>query len=1567
MVGMGGKTSTKMDQKRHRQVRDSSFNLGDFVVEATVRLSYPKSPHSNNRRGVTDENQRPKQATRGLSLEELRAGIQSLGQLIDDLNSFDVNTIQHRADPKPKALTDRINSTLADIFGRTSAEHRDQYVWSLDANPVTISGVWHPLPEVRQGYQEGIRGAVTNLGTLRKSLEKRLQVVEGAGKPAPMQEDEDHPPLRKEKVSLLTLREKLKDETEWASDRIGERARRRERFRLGALERNAKGLDGQPLLQEPEAPLAFGPDGPARVFDEPGVSALGEEREPEAVQSVSSVEELEAVILAMESGTAEDQHIKVSPETGKASTAIEAAGEVVISDRPANAIIGKRGIDNVEESTHASDLTFASGSDPEAAICEKLPSVGHADWTEQQFSTGTVRAVGPDETETIVSSHDDAPQPQGQTIITPCHLDGQPDHPKDPILDNPLPHEGLSPSSDERVLVIDGDKDLSEEAALLQAITHESSNSDGLGREEAPPPQAMVPSPPPGSENAIHESVLLEALEVKLNQLAANHLAPEGADIGLATPAVDEVLVIDGDEELSKEPALLAILDKDPSALETDGGSSEVLTLQGYEDGPELMTGQIAEEAEYSTFTLGHAELVQAGERPAVFEEEPTETGSQFTSDSSSAIMNNEQRDSAGHSGGSIEAATWVETHRYEIKGFWVKPELLYPPHSLFDRSIIPASKVASDIEWEPVKPLRDRVQVGLPLQFLSEGPADLRVHGPAAIVLDIAGNRGIPLVPTTNQLRPKPSIALPPDTSLLKSLQERLSGFFRGVRLLEKTDTRLPSPTIQGVSVLDGDGDRGRESILEPLERFLSAMEAHIVQDHYPQPRVYRGPMLALTPGQPAEALAAPSTREPIPSESTEEALGRLVLGERNSEIERAGLIMSADVERLSTVEGEGPVTDIVPFGLIGEKVDAYKDHGHPASRLEGTSVFWKRRWPLITEYGHLANEEPLDQGIYENVHAELPAPIQDAHRSQQLQQPALPAEELLTNGPIFHVDLQEISDPDESKDLQLETPEPGPAIAADHRVLSEDEAEATRAEILLVEYMVHEQEMPEGVATVEENLPDDAEAGIKEQETEGLRVDLDHHQPSQEPLEEDAREEVSVSNHEDTLSGLAALVEGETEKKPKEAGKAGEVFSAAQKIGTGPENVRPDQVFNKGLFHKVFVDEKPEKLVRGPGGDQASPKDPAVVLYAQPVEGAVPEPSSGALRGSQSHEGAEDRISLPEGEHLPFGNKAEEEPTGDIILARPSENPNPLDQARVQGQERQTQAEDSAELREAHIRELKGRIEELRCFDASTISQRFDPRTKALSEKVNGTVAAIFGRNAPAYWQHAMPSLDTLPVVVGGPRLSTQEIRSAYGKGIEKAIDKLTRTIEGIERGDINVLGPKPRHAQPAMRTDSPAFPGTIRVLGESARLDDRTHSQSSRDLKEDSLSIAGEDEMGTHIRELKDRIEELRCFDASTISQRFDPRTKTLSEKVNGTVAAIFGRNTPAYWQHAMPSLDTLPVVVGGPRLSTQEIRSAYRKAIEKAIDKLAITLEILRKGVAGNPCRDTEDKWGSAATH
>lgn len=115
--------------------------------------------------------EQPKSAE--LNPEKIRSGIIKLGRRINDLEDFDISTIQERWDPNIKALTIKINSTIAEIFGHDSIEYQNYHIFSLDTLPHTMGGGPSPLYKVHEGYKKGIDGTIIKLKSIKEILEEK--------------------------------------------------------------------------------------------------------------------------------------------------------------------------------------------------------------------------------------------------------------------------------------------------------------------------------------------------------------------------------------------------------------------------------------------------------------------------------------------------------------------------------------------------------------------------------------------------------------------------------------------------------------------------------------------------------------------------------------------------------------------------------------------------------------------------------------------------------------------------------------------------------------------------------------------------------------------------------------------------------------------------------------------------------------------------------------------------------------------------------------------------------------------------------------------------------------------------------------------------------------------------------------------------------------------------------------------------------------------------------------------------------------------------------------------------
>jgi len=105
--------------------------------------------------------------------DNLAEAIKKLDQQISDLEKYDVKAVTGRLDVNIKALEDRVNNTLSDIFGYNTSEYHKYSILTLDTLPITFGGPRHQLPEVQQGYQKGINDYVTKLKSLKETMQKK--------------------------------------------------------------------------------------------------------------------------------------------------------------------------------------------------------------------------------------------------------------------------------------------------------------------------------------------------------------------------------------------------------------------------------------------------------------------------------------------------------------------------------------------------------------------------------------------------------------------------------------------------------------------------------------------------------------------------------------------------------------------------------------------------------------------------------------------------------------------------------------------------------------------------------------------------------------------------------------------------------------------------------------------------------------------------------------------------------------------------------------------------------------------------------------------------------------------------------------------------------------------------------------------------------------------------------------------------------------------------------------------------------------------------------------------------
>jgi hypothetical protein len=310
--------------------------------------------------------------------------------------------------------------------------------------------------------------------------------------------------------------------------------------------------------------------------------------------------------------------------------------------------------------------------------------------------------------------------------------------------------------------------------------------------------------------------------------------------------------------------------------------------------------------------------------------------------------------------------------------------------------------------------------------------------------------------------------------------------------------------------------------------------------------------------------------------------------------------------------------------------------------------------------------------------------------------------------------------------------------------------------------------------------------------------------------------------------------------------------------------------------------------------------------------------------------------------------------------VIKAPEVEQNPFAIKDFEKKQARPKAAGAADLK-TQIRAIMERIDDLKGFDVSTVSERFDPRARALRDSANNTIAEVFGRNTPAYWHHSLPEFDTVPVVLGSPRPpSPEEVRGSYLRAIDKAVAKLTaivkslkQRLEKLEKGatseNDSAAAPPPDRQKDtvvAEQQEKAVQRPVERVVIKVPDVEQNPFAIRDFEKKQPRPEAAGPVDLQTQVGAIMERINDLRSFDLTTVAQRYDPKARELCNSVNNTIADVFGRNTPAYWHHSLSSFEAAYAIVGSPNRSPDDLRRSYEEGINKAVTKLTAIAESLK---------------------
>jgi uncharacterized protein (TIGR02391 family) len=112
----------------------------------------------------------------------MEAAIPKLNRRIEDLDAFDVNSVNDRSDPRIDAFAKQLDGLLVSIFGAGTVEYI-RYRWEVTQLDTEPSNYLYPTPieEVRDGLRRGMAAAKAHLETIKAGFLEELADAGHAG------------------------------------------------------------------------------------------------------------------------------------------------------------------------------------------------------------------------------------------------------------------------------------------------------------------------------------------------------------------------------------------------------------------------------------------------------------------------------------------------------------------------------------------------------------------------------------------------------------------------------------------------------------------------------------------------------------------------------------------------------------------------------------------------------------------------------------------------------------------------------------------------------------------------------------------------------------------------------------------------------------------------------------------------------------------------------------------------------------------------------------------------------------------------------------------------------------------------------------------------------------------------------------------------------------------------------------------------------------------------------------------------------------------------------------------
>jgi len=1278
------KGKPKQDKKGQYLRKDSPFNIRDLIMRTPTCSSPNRSPQLQNEEKQTKPVKQDTPTKPSLA-EILKTGNDKLADIIQELGSFDVSTIQRRSDPRIKALTGRINAIIAEIVGRNSEEYDDYVIYSLDSLPITIGGSWYPLPEVQEGYHKGIQTAVSKLTFLLTIQRRKLEAIT-TDKPKQHVVKEpsiDQAITGKEKVSLVNLRGKIKS--------------RETVFFKQVQPANGNGQTSHSHTNETDLTVST-------------IKKIHQENNSKPLQAESK----------------RITEYNVDKESGKG-----------IPREPKNFVL----LENLEEKLKKleEEMTVCEipqaepveigqgkllgGPDHEAASLSTLMSkLNDIVSSEPEYKEAYTKMV-PDNVENVL--------PLLENEISACV-----------VIDGDAAGESFaamaelesSGSENEEILIIDGDDLLSSESNFIEALEKDDGMQETI---ESAARNNYADNIAEGKKR-----VSLEDLEQKLREFEQKEEVEKELPEDFKKTEREEVLLIEDTKGLSDQIMQELSRDACPEEVcETQSGDEAVLVSGGDVNSNKqallMNDDQQSDETYYSGVsqnTLGDHEIMIIGCDSGLPEDVSDELHSeeelsanaemQSLTPETSVVVLEGRDDLAGQSDAGMPMIIDLFSRANPKDVFFVGRDE-------YSRKEIILEDLEERLEgFSSLEPEQEYVSlINLYQAEEVEAHPEESETNERADEHEISVTMVLAIADVQDDLENQCNIA-----ELLSA------GFDQEVRCIE---TIVEDETLEFSEAVTCD----RNTVLE----FECGFLPNDCDDTYYQ-------------------VATDELMENVLfNEPNKEVIDQDIIQEKAFE-ECADRTLLKDIEALS--ENNYEVLISAPDDMNGFEPTLKKTNDEKNFEIDATE---------------LSQFNP--SSLYDSENENL-GELKIANRDAILEETVFVVRgEELTNQAIE--DLQE-----DIKKTLMELPEQTTDDAFEFSLDDEGLLTINERAALLEETTKYHQEDSASLEVNEVEEQVSLQPDIYEVPTEAILKSLDCQVTISQSVEDWANNSLIIENNNEIQEKFE--IEEITSAERREFGflETDEVFDPfaqdlQEHVATieltnefGPNgclrnNSGEDELLSCEFFEKNLTDSE-DANSRENKVDE-SLRD-TILLEAleemlNNLETSTPEQNhvSSEIITTQSTPSPKDEKSL-------VVESQEESPKKAVLIKTTEERCNPFAMTEIEKEKLNTKIFHADDL-QTQIGELRYRIDDLKTFDVDSIEQRFDPRVRALGDTVNSTLADIFGRNTPSYWQHALPSLDSLPVVVGGPKLSSEELRDAYRRRINDAISKVNTTISILE----------------------------------------------------------------------------------------------------------------------------------------------------------------------------------------